>query len=335
MSYVSFFDFNLEKSSFLYDAIGDNKQYPNFSSQQITIVETETLSEDKKTKTKSASAIKGGNTKRVSVWGKIHEDWTFEMKTNFQSYAEAIGGVSGIASSLNDIINKLRTASTLASGKTNVRNDYNKFMVWKDTEPINMSTKLVFETQTNPYYDVYLPTMLLLSRTTLTPSKEDANIMIVPGFFVGVFKTSLNANGEVVSDTVPPYNTKVKRTDAGYQSQIDTLISSASDNGKLISNFSVGFREINTSGGGNVSVDSNSIGYTYRSLISFSPCYIQSVKPTFSKDRTTSGIPLRAEVEVSVQSLFSASDVAINTLSDSSTTTSFADLGSAAANIFR
>ena len=144
MSYVSFFDFNLEKSSFLYDAIGENKQYPNFSSQQISI--TENLSEDKKTK--SISVSKGtGNIRRVSVWGKIHEDWTFEMKTNFQSYAEAIGGVSGIAESLNGIINKLRSASTLASGTTNVTNDYNKFMVWKDTEPINMSTKLVFETQ--------------------------------------------------------------------------------------------------------------------------------------------------------------------------------------------
>jgi hypothetical protein len=208
-------------------------------------------------------------------------------------------------------------------------------MVWKDTEPINMSTKLVFETKTNPYYDVYLPTMLLLSRTTLTPKSEGSNEMIVPGFFVGVFKTSVNKQGEVTSDTVPPSNTKVKRTDANYQNQINTLIDSASDNGKLISTFSVGFREINTSGGGSVSVDASSIGYTYKSLISFSPCYIQSVKPTFSKDRTTSGIPLRAEVEVSVQSLFSANDIAINTLKSDSSDTSFADLGSAAANIFR
>lgn len=318
MSYVSFFDFNLEKSSFLYKTLDKKdgsrlKAYPNFT------------------------AKKDGDNIKINVWGEMHEDWTFEVKSNFQSYAEAVGGVSSIASSLNDTINKLRNASSLASGKMNSTSDYNKFMVWKDTEPMTMSTKIVFETKTNPYWDVFMPTMLLLSRTTLTPQSEDSNTMIVPGFFVGVFKTSVNAKGETVSDTSPP-NTNAKRTDANYQAKINELIEKAEDNGKLLNSFNIGFRELgenDSRGESKQIVEGSTIGYNYKSLISFSPAFISSVKPTFSKDRTTSGVPLRAEVEVSVQSLFSASDIALNTLTPSSTRTVSSDFVNAAVNIFR
>ena len=303
MSYACFIDFNTDKD--LKDKFLNNVKNGVYNSF--------TLTDD-----------------AISIWGSLHEDWSFEVKSNFQSYAEAIGSVSGIAQTLTGIIEKLKTASSLGSGRTNIQNDYNKLMVWKDTEPITMNVKLVFETKTDPYLDVYLPTMLLLSLTSLS-SIGTSSEMRVPGFYAGIQKSSLNKDGQAVVDTTPPGSGQLKRGDAGYDDAMKTYIKKHSDKGKLLSNFTVAFRSIK---GGNTSMSTNSIGYSYKELISFGTSFINSVKPTFSKDRTTSGVPLRAEVDIGVQSLFSANDDQFARLSYDSTDLGFEDLGSAV-NIFR
>jgi hypothetical protein len=276
---------------------------------------------------------------KLIIWGELHEDWSFEVKSSFQSYAEAIGSISGIAQSLTGIIDKLNSASSLASGTTNVSSDYNKLMVWKETEPLTINAKLVFETKTDPYLDVYVPTMILTSLTSLTNinrvDSKQKNNMYVPGFFAGIQKSSLNREGNVVSETSPPEGGASRANQSQYDTAMLKFIAENGDKGKLLNNCSVAFRSLKDAAGTNISTNKSSVGYDYIPLVSFGSSFINSVKPTFSKDRTTSGVPLRAEVDISVQSLFSANESQFNKLNEDYTNISFTGLGSAITNVFR
>jgi hypothetical protein len=46
----------------------------------------------------------------------------------------------------------------------------------------------------------------------------------------------------------------------------------------------------------------------YNALVNIDYAFIETAKPTWSKERTTSGIPLWCELELTVQSVFSAND---------------------------
>lgn len=267
----------------------------------------------------------------AQVFGELHEDWSLEVKSNFQSYAEAMGSVSSIAGSLQGIIDKLKTARGLGLGSTNIGGDYNKFLVWKDTEPINLNLTLTFETKTDPYFDVFLPVNLLLSRTMITPINDyEAK---VPGFFAGLLSSKTSSNGTTTTETVKPGTGEGGPTPV---KNLQTLIESVGGNGKILSSFGILFRNLaDDNASVNTSLSSSTIGYGYKSLITISPSFILSVKPTYSKDRTTSGIPLYAKVEVQVQSLFSAMDSVLNTSSRASGNFNGVQFGSAVTNIFR
>jgi hypothetical protein len=325
MSYAGLFDFYLEEQSMFKDVPKGTHANYTFKKQE-------------------------NGDLRIIVFGEIHEDWSVEIKSNFQNYGEAVGGISGMAQSLQDTIAKLRNAGTLAGGTTKIANDYTKLMVWKDTEPFTMNVKLTFETKTDPYRDVYVPTMLLLSRTTLTPiinslDAKSADSMIVPGYFAGLNIRTLNSKGEAVAQNQAPGQQQTpngpRPTESDNEKKLKEFLEGAGKGnayGKLLNFFSVGYRNLTGDNTNTVNLGgSSSVGYVYKSFIDFKPAFISSVKPTFSKDRTTSGIPIRAELDVSVQSLFSANDSGLGLLTDNSVTfdsggTSF---GSVAANIFR
>lgn len=304
MPYLAYFDFKLETESSLYLITPNDSQSANFT------------------------YATGGKTQ---VFGELHEDWSMEVKSNFQSYAEAMGSVSSIASTLQGIIEKFRTAGSLNSGTTSIAGDYNKFLVWKDTEPINLSLTLTFETKTDPYYDVFIPVNLLLSRTMITPI-SDYNAK-VPGFFAGLLSSKNSSSGTTTTETARP-GTGVGGPTA--VTNLANLISEVQGNGKILNSFGILFRNLtDDSAPVNTSLNSSTVGYGYKPLLTISPSFILSVKPTYSKDRTTSGIPLYAKVEVQVQSLFSAMDSVLSTSSRTSGNFNFTQIGSAATNIFR
>lgn len=312
MAYIAYFQFQMSQTETLYSTV--YKSIPNDRDL------------DKPNFRYSAFS------KKFDVLGEIHEDWTYEVKTNFVSYAEAMGGISNIASNLQNMINNFRQASTLASGMTNQASGmYNKLMVWKDTEPLQMTFNIFFETKTDPFFDVLVPTNLLVSRTMLTPT--NASDAIVPGIYGGVFKSSTTAdrNGNIVATS------EAQNPTGGTEASFSYLLGYAESKGKVISSCGVAYRNLNLTGntGNRVGLDSavRAVGYDYNSLVNFSPAFISSVKPTFSKDRTTSGVPIYAKVEVQIQSILSASDNSISSAGATQIDPSM--IGSAAVNIFR
>ena len=47
-------------------------------------------------------------------------------------------------------------------------------------------------------------------------------------------------------------------------------------------------------------------------LFSINGCFVESCKPTWTKERTSSGIPLWCKLDLTIQSIFSASDSIFN-----------------------
>lgn len=300
MSYLAVFTFTEPNNSYIGKLLEQGK-FPNFYVTDI-----------------------GQGLYRIEVFASLHEDFTYEVKSNFESYGEKIGGVSSFAGNLLEILARGKSASSLGGTVADsVVNDRTKFLVWKETEPFKMSVKCVFETKTDPYYDVHLPTILLVSRTILSPVSK--SLFRVPGFYPGA--------------TVKRENTRSINQSNTSETEFKAATSDESkNNSKLLSNFSIAFRKIDkdiTSYDWSDKTDTALGSKDYSALISLADSFIESAKPTFSHHRTTSGVPIKSEVEVQVQSLFSAEDRMFSNAVGTTSLINTSDLGVAATNIFR
>lgn len=293
---------------------------------------------------KEESGIKGqGNSPytRCSLYLEILEDFSYDIKSDFQNYADAIGEVSGIAGSIMSFFQKLNTLSAMG-GKESGAQEFMKYQIWKNTEPFRMSFKFCLETKTDPFDDVYAPAISLCSMGIISPVKEDGKwTFYVPGVNSGGMKALKQANqakenessqneaqkgdgksGQTVKSGGEKSNDKKA---PGGEEQAPKNIS------KLLKYFSIVSMKVNDNSvgidtksldfgggesGGNPS-DENSNAKLKSSvesardeipLVLVRDAFIESVKPTWSKDRTTSGIPLRCDIEVTIQSVFSAND---------------------------
>ena len=294
----------------------------------------------------SDGGITQGALEKVIVTLDIPEDFTYEIKSNFQNYAEAVGSVSSIAGSILGFFEKLNTLSAIG-GKSSNSSEYMKFQVWKDTEPFRMSFKFLLETKTDPFIDVYAPATALCSMAILSPvvdSKTNQTVFYTPGVNSGSTK-ALSREGN--NNAVTP-----KKTKSGRNKQNDTvdsadtakpseeLLAAWNKSSKLLSEFLILSSRVDGDTGV-LELPQGQSGTFDREgeipLLIINNAFIESCKPTWSKDRTTSGIPLRCELEVTVQSVFSAHDEMFGYLSKSSTLgASFGDQAAiVATNIFR
>lgn len=277
--YKAFFEFNESKTSDLYKnfitKITNNKLV---SGTNLSIRE---------------SSDSGNNFLKIAIQLDILEDFTYELKSSFQSYKESLSDVSTMASSILGFFDKLSTLNAL-SQSTSKSAELLKVQVWKETEPFRMNFKFSLQTKTDPFIDVYLPAILLSSQTILSPLGDvgDGNTYFKTP---GVNQQKLSAQNK---------NNKLSAKDRNGSSKVlDTFAI-------LVRNIQT-FNETKTS---KVSVSDTeyrsgeSILSDYNPLMSIDYAFIETAKPTWSKERTESGVPLWCELELTVQSVFSAND---------------------------
>lgn len=235
--------------------------------------------------------------KKVVIMLDILEDFTYELKSNFESYKDALGGVSAFAGNILGFFDKLNTVGVISNNITSASTEMMKVQVWKETEPFKMNFKFSLQTKTDPFYDVYLPAILLCSQTILSPvtGGEKTTALRTPG---------VNKN-------------KIGTTPIEKKTEKQPTLTSAERNAssKILDTFSILVRQIDGIEQEQKYIKSDteyrseeSLLSNYNSLISLDYAFIESAKPTWSKERTTSGIPLWCELELTVQSVFSAND---------------------------
>lgn len=230
----------------------------------------------------------------VTVRVPILEDFTYEVKSNFESQADAISSFGGIASSIIGLFQALNKLSALG-GETGMGNEFLNFQVWQNTEPFRMNLRTTFHRNEDPYGDVYLPAITLMTQSIMSevgfPGRPR---LILPG---------VNAkNKDLINRAREDKSKKESLSDPGQTKPTDfgTVVNNKqlvrafqTDGNKILNAF-----RIYSKTGNNERVN----------LLEVAPCFIETAKPTWSKNQTESGYPLWCEMDVTVQSIFSAVD---------------------------
>lgn len=239
--------------------------------------------------------------KKIAIQLDILEDFTYELKSSFQSYKDALGEVSSLAGNILGFFDKLNTANALGSTTTNGA-ELMKVQVWKETEPFRMNFKFSLQTKTDPFIDVYLPAILLSSQTILSP-------------VVGEVSGKTEGNKKLAFRT--PGVNQQKLSGSGEDKTYAYTNRNASS--KVLDTFAILVRDIQPISQTGIAGSTKKVSDTeyrpdesilgeYNPLLSIDYAFIETAKPTWSKERTESGIPLWCELELTVQSVFSAND---------------------------
>lgn len=268
------------------------------------------------------------------VYFDIIDDFSYETKSNFENIGETIGGLGSFISSVINILNTVGTITGL-SGKESPFFQFLKLQAWKDTEPFRMSFEFILNTKTDPFKDVYAPAMAMQSMAILsgkngtyyTPGINFKNLKAVSGL------RALINNQTKSSKPEPKKGTTQKPTNQEKE-QKEEILTEANQASKLIKVFSIVTSQID--GVSSSPVESNSSSPSEISLFKVYGCFIESCKPTWSKERTASGIPLWCKLDLTIQSIFSASDSIFDLVSSVPKDETATPTGSiVAANIFR
>jgi hypothetical protein len=304
--YKAFFEYQESNSSYLY-----NNFIRNILDNQAEL-HTQNISIENS----------GTDFKKIVIMLDILEDFTYELKSNFQSYKEAISDVSSIAGQITNFFDKLSTASALGQ-VTSLGADLMKVQVWKETEPFKMNFKFSLQTKTNPFIDVYLPATLLCSQTILSPISSEVDYAQTVAFRTpGVNKNKLNKTEQTSQTRTATITTDKKGKKTTTYSQTSNQIPAKQRNlsSKILDTFGILVRNIDNAQQQTSNLESNysvsdteyrsneSVLSDYNALVNIDYAFIETAKPTWSKERTTSGIPLWCELELTVQSVFSAND---------------------------
>lgn len=245
--------------------------------------------------------------KEITLYLDILEDFSYDIKSNFQGYADAISSISGIAGSILSFFEKMNQLSAIG-GKSSAMQEYMKFQVWKDTEPFRMSFKFVLETKNDPFIDVYAPAMALCSMAILSPVSDNNSVVFyTPGVNSGGMK-ALDRKPETTTPAAAPTGRAgaTATTNSARTNSTASMSSAWEKNSKLFSTFSIVASRVD----GDTALLHNE-GASSDSeipIVIIRDAFLESAKPTWSKERTSSGIPLRCELELTIQSVFSAND---------------------------
>jgi len=236
---------------------------------------------------------------KIEIQLEILEDFTYELKSNFASYKEVLGEISSFAGSIIGFFDKLSAANGAFSQINSRASDSLKVQVWKETEPFKMNFKFSLQTKTNPFVDVYLPAILLCSQTILSPISGSTDYLRTPG---------VNSR-KIEKSIVPDAKSKAVTFDKNTLTPKERNASS-----KVLDTFAILVRKIDSTASSKMEVSDTEYRTDESTLTSYNPlmsmdyAFIETAKPTWSKERTESGIPLWCELELTVQSVFSAND---------------------------
>lgn len=241
----------------------------------------------------------------------IIEDFSYEVKSNFQGYADTVREISNIAGSLLDIFNKSNMLSQLG-GVSSDAQEWMKMQVWKDTEPFRFSFKFVLETKTDPFVDVYAPAMILTSMSILSPvtnkNKPKGVLFYAPGVnarSISFLKRTENLK-EYTNTTNKPNSTSGSTMETNKIN--DKGLKAIKSVSKILDSFMIVTDKIDNSMRMGSNLMMYDVGDNELVLLGVKDAFIETAKPTWSRERTASGIPLRCDLELVVQSMFSAND---------------------------
>jgi hypothetical protein len=232
----------------------------------------------------------------------ITEDFTYEIKSNYQNYGDALSGLPFVGT----LLGYMETANNLSGvgGKSTDSSEWLKFQVWKETEPFKMTFKFVLSTYTDPFIDVYAPAMALSSMSILSPVENSGGGI---NFYTPGVNSSaiggLSRNPSKTSKTPDSKSTDTFDTSGNKNTTLDQLITSSS---KIIQEFILWSPKVD--GGTAYKKEGSKANVPGVPLLKIKNCFIETAKPTWSKDRTASGIPIWCELELGIQSIFSAND---------------------------
>lgn len=240
----------------------------------------------------------------------IIEDFAYETKSNFEDMGSQLSSLNSFVSNVISFMEKLNTLSSIG-GKESPFASFLKLQGWKDTEPFRMSFQFNLNTKTDPFIDVYAPAMALMSMSILSLNKGQ---YYTPGINFKNMNTIMKAREE---EKNPPKTTKADPKKGTAQSaanpekeQVDNVLAkSNASSSKIIDTFSIittAIKGVSDAVPKNNSGDNSSPDEI--SLLTVNGCFIESCKPTWSKERTSSGIPLWCNLDVTIQSIFSAND---------------------------
>lgn len=235
----------------------------------------------------------------------IIEDFGYETKSNFENVGDQLSGLNSFISNVIGFLDKINTLSALG-GKESPFAQFLKLQGWKETEPFRMSFQFNLNTKTDPYIDVYAPAMALMSMSIL--SIDGKGNYHTPGINfknMNAIKAA-RATDKKQAETKKPEPKKggtVKAEDPQLAETDKVLAESNASSSKLIETFSIITSAIK--GASNISQSTNPDEIA---MLTINGCFIESCKPTWSKERTTSGIPLWCNLDVTIQSVFSAND---------------------------
>ena len=280
--YKAFFEFNESVESNLYkNFISKITNQKDIYSPNLSILNSPSL---------------GDSFKKIAIQLDILEDFTYELKSNFEAYKDALGSISSLAGSILGFFDKLNQSSGALGQSTSKSADLLKVQVWKETEPFRMNFKFSLQTKTDPFIDVYLPAILLSSQTILSPISSGTSsntVFKTPG--VNQQKVaSANNTDKKITPKDRNSSSKVLDTFAILVRNIEPFTATQTNNKKKFSDTEY--------------VSDESILSDYNALMSIDYAFIETAKPTWSKERTESGIPLWCELELTIQSVFSAND---------------------------
>jgi hypothetical protein len=202
------------------------------------------------------------------------EDIVIDAKSSFSSFGELVPGAAGLVSMVNTITAGMN--SNVGVGMLNLTNALD-VPRWQKTEPVRVSLDMNFYIKTDPYEDVWRPTMLIMAMQVLSENRSEGGDSVTSYITPGV---SLATMGKVQS--------KGGFSDGAPKLDIDGMETPPApkpdeypNNAKLCSLYIPG-------------------------IVYIPLAYVESANPTWSKQLTIGGFPLWSKVNLQVTGLFPA-----------------------------
>ena len=239
---------------------------------------------------------KEGKAYNIAVYIPITEDFQWEMKSSFKNALDAMGDIPV----LGDIMQWFAKFNDIAGGlggKVGAGNESMKFQVWANTEPFSMPLKLKLYTKSDPFWDVYVPAIALVSQNILSLVKTKSGyVLYTPGINSKLSKFVSKSREDPPRDR-SSNNSGGSQANARDQrdKEIDKIASEPSN--KILNRVSI-VSKVMGEGFSNTEV----------SILTLKTAILETAKPMFSKHSTESGYPLWAEMDLNIQSSFSAAD---------------------------
>lgn len=202
------------------------------------------------------------------------EDIVVDAKSQYSSFGELVPSMETLTNFVSTAYSSI--GGTVQRGVMTLKNALD-VPRWIKTDPARLALDMNFYIKTNPYTDVWLPTMLLLSMQIL--SRNNANEFITPGMSINAMNAFQDPNSSERTQSKeksPNLNEKASATD-----DIKNLFKSLPTKAKLCSVYIPG-------------------------IIYLPLAYVEVAQPTWSKQITEKGYPLWSKVQLQLTGLYPA-----------------------------